>query len=162
MGTHERLPTELRRLRGSATIIMGIGNTLKGDDAAGPILCEKLQNAHLSAEIIDAETVPENYITQIIRKAPQNLIIADAVDFGADPGTVRLFRPDQLSTFTFSTHAPSPRLFLDMIRKEVELDVYFIGIQPRQTKFGLPPTDPVNRAVQYLADLLAEVFQIEE
>jgi hydrogenase 3 maturation protease len=162
MGTEEQLSAELRRLRGSPTIIMGIGNTLKADDAAGPLLCDKLRNAGLSAELINAETVPENYIQQIIRKAPQNLIIIDAVDFAAAPGTARLFTPEQLSAFTFSTHAPSPRLFLDMIRKEIELDVYFIGIQPAQTRLGQPATDSVSRAIEFLADLLTEVFQIEK
>ena len=38
----EQIRSKLTPLRGLKTIILGIGNTLKGDDAAGPLLCELL------------------------------------------------------------------------------------------------------------------------
>ena len=82
MGTRQHLFEKLNKLRGSSTVIVGIGNTLKGDDGAGPLICEQL-NAKVCAEVIDAGTVPENYIQKIIKKAPQNLLVIDAIDFGA-------------------------------------------------------------------------------
>ncbi|MHC4647512.1 MAG: hydrogenase maturation protease, partial [Planctomycetota bacterium] len=88
MGSNGELFEQLRKLRSSRTVIVGIGNTLKGDDGAGPLICEHLSAAGVSAELIDAGTVPENYIQPIIRKAPENLVIVDAMEFGASPGTV--------------------------------------------------------------------------
>jgi hydrogenase 3 maturation protease len=85
MGTDEELFEQLNKLRGSKTIILGIGNTLKGDDGAGPAVCERIAGK-ICAEVIDAGTVPENYIQSIIKKAPQNLIIIDAVDFKSSEG----------------------------------------------------------------------------
>ena len=148
----------LDELRGSRTVIVGIGNTLKGDDAAGPLLCQQLQRIGIGAELIDAGTVPENYIQPIIKKAPQNLLIIDAMDFGAAPGTIRVFKPEQLSSVVYSTHTLSPRIFVDMVCRSIKVDVYFIGIQPAQVKLLSPVSEQVSRAIDRLARLIAEAF----
>jgi hydrogenase 3 maturation protease len=162
MPTQEQLLAALGKLRGSKTVIVGIGNTLKGDDAVGPLICEQLRDVGLSAELIDAGTVPENYIGKIIRKAPQNLVIIDAVDFAAPAGTISLFETEQLSSLAFSTHAPSPRLFVDMIKNEIEMEVYFIGVQPEHVGLGQPLSSRVSQALKRLKAVLTEVFSREK
>jgi hydrogenase 3 maturation protease len=157
MGTEEHLFEQLNKLRDSTTLILGIGNKLKGDDGAGPLVCEQLKGK-VCAEIIDAGTVPENYIQPIVKKAPQNLLIVDAIDLGASPGTISVLRPEQLNSSVFSTHALSPRLFVDVILQDLEVDVYFVGIQPAQTKIGESVSPPVNQAVQRLSRVLCEIF----
>jgi hydrogenase 3 maturation protease len=158
MGTGQQILQQLNQLRGSKTLILGIGNTLKGDDGAGPLVCEHL-TGKIRADVIDAGTVPENYIQTIIKKAPQNLLIIDAIDFGAPPGAMDIFRPEQISSFTFSTHTPSPRLFIDMIARQIKVDVYLIGIQPAQTQLGQNISIPVSKAIQQLSQTIAEVFK---
>jgi hydrogenase 3 maturation protease len=162
MPTEEKLLAALSKLRGSKTIIVGIGNTLKGDDALGPLICEQLHDADLSAELIDAGTVPENHIGKIIRKAPQNLVIIDAVDFAAPAGTISLFETEQLNSLAFSTHALSPRLFVDMIKTEIEVEVYFVGVQPEHVRLGEPLSRRVSRAMETLKAVLTEVFSREK
>ena len=139
-------------------MIVGIGNILKGDDAAGPLVCEQLRQGKISAHIIDAGTVPENYIQPIIKKAPQNLLLIDAIDFDAESGTISVFETEQLSSLVISTHTLSPRIFIDMIRQSVELDVYCVGIQPAQTQLGKPVSEQVERAIQKLCRILMEIF----
>jgi hydrogenase 3 maturation protease len=150
---------QLNKLRNSKTLIVTIGNTLKADDAAGPLVYQQL-NGKTSAEMIDAGTVPENYIQPIIKKAPQSLLIIDAVDFGASPGTIKLFKPEQLNSSAFSTHTLSPRIFVDMICRDINVDVYFIGIQPARTNLGQPVSQPVTNAVRQISDILAEIFPL--
>ena len=157
MGTEEQLCERLNKLRNSATVIIGIGNTLKGDDGAGPLVCEQLKGK-ICAEVIDAGTVPENYVQPIIKTAPQNLLVIDAIDFGASPGTIELFAAEQLNSSVFSTHALSPRLFVDVISQQIQVDVYFVGIQPAQTRLGQPVSAPVGEAIQQLVDTLAQIF----
>jgi len=164
----KQLFEQLRKFRGSRTVIVGIGNVLKGDDAVGPLVCEQLAGK-IRAELIDAGTVPENYIQPIIEKAPQNLLVIDAIDFGASAGTIRIFEPEQLSSHAFSTHALSPRLFVDMVCQNIrrdparrEPDVYFVGIQPAQTQLGQSISPQVSQAVQQLSKILAEVFPLAE
>ncbi|MHC4530913.1 MAG: hydrogenase 3 maturation endopeptidase HyCI [Planctomycetota bacterium] len=139
------------------TIILGIGNTLKGDDGAGPAVCERIAGK-ICAEVIDAGTVPENYIQSIIKKAPQNLIIIDAVDFGSLPGTIKLFETERLSSLVISTHTLSPRIFIDMIRNQVKVSVFFIGVQPERTSLGEVLSANVTDAVERLAEALSRVF----
>ena len=121
-------------------------------------MCEQLEQAKSSAELIDAGTVPENYIQPVIKKTPQNLLVIDAIDFGASPGTIRIFSPEQLSSYTISTHTLSPSLFVDMVRRYIEVDVYFIGIQPAQTQLGQSVSGPVSKAIQKLAHVLTQIF----
>jgi hydrogenase 3 maturation protease len=149
----------LNKLRNSSTVIVGIGNTLKGDDGAGPLVCEQIRGK-VCAEVIDAGTVPENYIQKIIKKAPQNLLIIDAIDFGASAGTINILKPEQLNSFAFSTHTLSPRLFADMVSQETKVNVYFVGIQPAQIRLGQPLSKQVNEAIQWLAGTLAKIFPL--
>lgn len=158
MATGEQLFEQLSKLRGFQTLIIGIGNTLKGDDGLGPFVCQQLRQATVCAELIDAGTVPENYIQRIIKKAPQNLLVIDAVDFRAEPGTIEIFRPEKLSSFVSSTHSLSPRLFADMVSREIKVDVYFVGIQPAHTQLGQAMSPQVSQAAKLLVQILIEVF----
>jgi len=158
MGSEKSLFEQLNKLHDSATIILGIGNILKGDDAAGPLVCERLTAAKISAEPIDAGTVPENYIQRIIKIAPRTLLVVDAIDFGAEAGTIKVFEPQQLNSHVISTHTLSPRLFVDIIGRSIQLDVYFVGIQPAQTQLGQSVSAAVSRAIERLTGVLTEVF----
>ncbi len=147
----------LGELRGSRTIIVGVGNVLKGDDGAGPVLCGRLAG-RTSAELIDAGTVPENYIHRIIKRAPENLVVVDAIDFGASAGTLGTFKAEQMSSSAISTHSLSPKLFTDMISQALDINVCFVGIQPAHVRLGESLSAQVSRAVDELADILAGIF----
>ena len=162
MSSEQTLLEQLNILRNSATLIIGIGNIIKGDDGAGPLVCQQLNLANINADLIDAGTVPENYIQTIIKKAPQNLLVIDAIDFKAAPGTIRIFKPDQLSSHVISTHSLSPRLFVDMMCQDASVDVSFIGIQPAQISLGQSISPEVNLAIQQLSEVLTQVFTAEE
>jgi hydrogenase 3 maturation protease len=154
MTLSENLLQKLKPLIGPDTLIVGIGSTLKGDDGVGPFICSRLKRI-VCDQVIDAATVPENYIQPIIRKNPQVLLIIDAVDFGDTPGAILILEPDQIHTVSPSTHTPSPRLFLDVILHSIKPQVVFIGIQPAQANFGQPLSPPVQRSATLLADLIA-------
>lgn len=144
----------LARWRDSRAVILGVGNDLRGDDAAGPALCERLAG-DVSAVVIDAGTAPENHIRPIQEAKPDVLLIVDAVDFGGPPGHIRLFEPTDMSRFAFSTHTLSLHLFIDLLQGDQPLDVRLVGIQagPRRLGDGLSP------AVQEAVEMLADVFR---
>jgi len=160
MGVEKQVFQKLSHLRNQKTVAVTIGNVLKGDDGAGPAVCEKLKG-RLSAELVDTGSAPENYIQPIVSKAPDNLIIIDAVDFGGSPGQVKLFEIEQLGKITVSTHTLSPHLFVDMIKAQSDVDVYFIGIQPAHTAIGQPMSPCVAKAVEQLADTLSDCFPLD-
>ena len=158
MGADRRLFEQLNKLGGSYTVIVGIGHPLKGDDAVGTFICQQLQHEKISADIIDAASAPENYIQPIIKKAPANLIIIDAVDFGAPPGSMNIFEPHRLASLIVSTHALSPHLFIDMITRSIKVEVCFIGIQPAQTQLGESLSAPVEQTAGKLISALERIF----
>ncbi len=145
------LSRQLGKLNPVKTVIIGIGNTLKGDDGAGLYLCDILKDK-IAAEVIDAGSTPENYIAGIVKMSPEKLLVIDAADFGAAPGTVKIFDIKDLSRFLFSTHSLSPHLFVETIRSEVNVDVIFIGIQPASMKLGQGLSKQVSDAIAVLAD----------
>ncbi|HEV58033.1 MAG TPA: hydrogenase 3 maturation endopeptidase HyCI [Phycisphaerales bacterium] len=140
------LPTE-------SIVILGVGQTLKGDDGAGPVLCERIRN-RVAAHVIDAGTIPENYVQPIVRLGPRLLLIVDASDFGAPPGTIALLAPERISRVSTGTHGLSPRLFVDLIRRQVETECWFLAIQPQQIRLGEGLSPPIRGAVDRLAQAL--------
>lgn len=144
--------------RDSKVVILGVGNTLKGDDAAGPLVCECL-SGRVPARVIDAGVTPENYIGSILEAAPDVLLIVDAVDFGGSPGQIRICTPDQVRRFAFSTHALSLHSLVDVIRREKKLEVYLIGIQAGRTRLGDCLSPAMREAVETVVDTLTALFR---
>ncbi len=147
----------LRELISIETVVVGIGNVLKGDDGAGPRVCQILKNK-IDAEVIDAGSTPENYIAKIVQMSPKKLLIIDAIDFGTTPGTVKIFDVQDLGKFSFSTHCLSPHLFVEAIQSEINVKVIFIGIQPAQLRLGRGLSKQVAGASASLADDIKLAF----
>ena len=154
-----QLAQDLGILRDTRTVILGVGNILKGDDGVGPLVCARLAD-RVSATVIDAGTVPENYLRPVIRAKPEHLLVIDAVDFDGPPGHARLFRPDQVGDFALSTHSLSLHLFLDMLGRDIEVQAHLLGIQPAQTELGQPVSTSVQRSIDCLIDALLQIFPL--
>jgi hydrogenase 3 maturation protease len=161
MGVDRRLLESLARWRDSRVTILGVGNTLKGDDAVGPLVCERL-SGRVSANVVDAGTVPENYIGPILETSPDVLLIVDAVDFGGEPGQIRVCTPDEIHRFASCTHALSFHLSIDLIRREKKLDICVIGVQAENTRLGDGISPPAREAVETLTDTLTELFRVDQ
>jgi hydrogenase 3 maturation protease len=161
MGTDPQLLASLAKWRDSSVVILGVGNTLKGDDAVGPLVCERL-SSRVSARVIDAGATPENHLRPVLEAGPDVLLIVDAVDFGGRPGEIRLCTPDQIQEFALSAHMVSLHLFIDLIRRERMLEAYLIGIQAESVGLGDCLSSGVRRAVETLVDTLTESFRSAE
>ncbi|UCD49348.1 MAG: hydrogenase 3 maturation endopeptidase HyCI [Phycisphaerales bacterium] len=155
----DELRERLGVLAGSRALILGVGNVLKGDDGVGPLVCEALAGK-IAARVMDAGTVPENYLRPIIEASPQFLLVIDAVDFGGTPGAIGLFTPDQINDVAFSTHALSLRLFIDVLRTDIEVDVLLLGVQPVCTQLGQPVSAPVQESIQEVTAVLGAIFPV--
>ncbi len=148
----------LEQLKDKRTLIVGMGNAMRGDDGIGPAICEALNRFSLTADILDVGTVPENYIEPIVAKNPQALIILDAIKFNGHPGDIRLFDVEDLNNIAISTHVISPRMYLDLINKRMDVTIHIIGIEPSNTAFAASITPPVEKAVRQIAETLKRIF----
>ena len=161
MGIDSQLLKYLAPWRDSKVVILGIGNPLKGDDAAGSLVCARLSD-NVSATVIDAGTVPENYIGPVLQASPDVLFIVDAVDFGGHPGQIRVCTPDEIHGFAFSTHALSLHLSIDLICRERTLAVYVIGVQASTTRLGDCLSPAMGEAVETLVGTLSRFFRPDQ
>lgn len=139
-------------------LILGIGNSLKGDDGLGGEVIRRLQGkcSHL---LIDAGSAPENYTGKIKELCPDTVVIVDAVELGAPPGTVKIVDEKALlgglSGF-FTTHNTPLGMFIDYLKMESKSKVIFVGVQPKSIKFGEGLSAPVKTAVEILVKEFTE------
>ncbi len=142
-------------LRGRCTVLVGVGNPLRGDDAVGSLLAGRLAKRGLAA--IDAETVPENYLGLLL-DAPSDLVLfVDAVDHGEAPGACCLGPARILAERCSSTHAPSLLLLARMLEGRGK-EVWLLGIQPQAIEIAAPLSDAVREAADALEVILAEAL----
>ncbi len=148
-----------KRLRGKV-VIVGIGNTLRGDDGAGPKLIEQLKNSQLltlssKLSLISVGEVPENYLAKIAEHKPDTIMLVDAVDFGSEPGSVRLIEQDTLKEESFFSHNASIKLIISYLRKTTKGLVLLLGIQPtKNLQMGSGLSEPVKQAIRRIEEFL--------
>jgi hydrogenase 3 maturation protease len=156
-----------------STIVLGIGNPLGGDDAAGTHVVDMLNRRQQTAmgnstsEImaIDTGPAPESYTSVIRRQRPDLLILIDAADMGLPPGALRTIAPDKINILSFSTHHIPVPTFVSYV-KEFCGTVLIIGVQPEQTETGARISKAVHRSVKKLAEVIlqervAEIMPLE-
>jgi len=150
------------KMRGKIAIV-GIGNTIRGDDGAGPELIERLGKTQLTTHdkqllLIDAGEVPENYLSKIVEFNPETILLIDAVDFNESPGKIKLVEQDEIINTGFSTHNSSLVLVINYLRNEIEADILFLGIQPKGTALMAGLSEPVEASVSEIEDAILECW----
>lgn len=152
----ELAPLLKDRLAGAARVaIMGIGSELRADDAAGMLVaerCEKTPAANM--KVFFGCTAPENITGEIRKFCPTHLVIIDAADTGAEPGTISFIDPAQIAGISFSTHMMPLNILISFITADTHCVPLIIGIQPQTLAFGEPVSPAVTAAVTELADAL--------
>ena len=134
-----------RELQG-ATALVGVGNPLRGDDAAGVMVAQRLRDCD-GLRVYDAGVSPENIVGKVCAARPAKVIVVDAVDFGASPGAAAWFGPEEIEGKPASCHAPSLALFAAFVHAQTGASTAVLGIQPGCCDFAAPLTEPVARAV---------------
>lgn len=149
----------LRSISGTRTVMVGVGNVLRGDDGLGPELMRLLDGAPGLA-CIDAGTTPENQVGAIAGRRPGTVLIADAVDLGLAPGSVAVLDRDAIVRFSgLGTHDISPAMFMERLEEETRATVRMLAVQPSGLAFGSPLSDAVASVLEELATLLRELFR---
>jgi len=149
-----------RRLKGKV-MILGVGNTLRGDDGAGPYLVKQLEG-QIDATLIDCGEVPENFLGKITAIQPSSILIIDAADLGMSPGAVAIFEEDNLGGISWSTHHASLKLFIKCVKADTGCNVLVMGIQPKLTEFGSKISDEVKETVDLLPHIIRRALALRQ
>jgi hydrogenase 3 maturation protease len=137
-------------------VLLGVGSELRGDDAAGIRIAQRMESLHLpGVSALDGGTAPENLTGEIRRLSPSHLIIIDSADMGDPPGAVRLLDPDDIGGMSFGTHALPLSVLAGFLSKETGCRVTIMGIQPRSLEFDAGLSREVAQAVDEAIEALA-------
>jgi len=154
------LPSEPVEVRSTRVLVAGVGNVLRGDDGFGPAVAELLIDVlPEGAEVIETGTGGIALLQELMVGC-SGLIVVDAVERGAPPGTVFLIEPEvEPGVHVPDVHLANPARVLSMAKTMGVLPerVVIIGCQPEDTEElvqGL--SAPVQRA------LAIAVSKIEE
>ncbi len=134
--------------------IVGVGQTLRGDDGAGPAVIHHLVANLESADnllLVDAAHAPENTLGPIIRFRPTVVLFVDALRAGQPPGTILWLPATAADAAGGSTHTLPLSVLAAFITAETGASAFVIGIQPATTDFGAELSPAVARAVAQVA-----------
>ncbi len=155
----EFLKKELRGI--DRPLVLGRGNTLKTDDAAG-LLVASLLDRRLSrrqkvrAKVLRLYELIDSYNRRIKRLKPSHLIIIDALDTGHQPGHILATRlePGRRKKKKISSEFYQ---LLEKLTADSACHIYFIGIQPPLLDFGHPVSPAVKEACRQVAEYIASL-----
>lgn len=147
----------LRRSLHKATkvVVLGIGNELRGDDAAGVLVARALLKKRRTLVVIEGGSAPENFTGVIIKAKPSHVVLVDAAHMELEPGAIRIVAPQSIDGASFSTHTLPAGVIISYLKRSIECEVITIGIQPKQTEFGTTVAPEVTMAVARVAKALA-------
>ena len=131
--------------------LLCVGNSMMGDDGAGPRLAELCAEQPLSGwTVVDGGAAPENDIGFLREQRPQHLVIVDATDMGLAPGEMRIIDENDIADMFMMTTHNLPLTFLIQQLLEDIPQITFVGIQPDVVAFYYPMSAAVEQAVNRL------------
>ncbi|MEM2904354.1 MAG: hydrogenase 3 maturation endopeptidase HyCI [Candidatus Bathyarchaeia archaeon] len=150
----ERLAEEL--MGAGRVFILGVGNEMRGDDAAGPRVIRLVKHLRSRAvRVVDSGVTPENFAEEILSFKPSHVVLIDAVEASQPPGFLALLPEDVISNVAVSTHRLPLTLLTSYLRSQgLNARFLFIGVQVRDTSMGSPPSPEVEEATRRLATAL--------
>jgi hydrogenase maturation protease len=145
-------------LASNNTLILGIGNTLLSDEGAGIHALEYLRSHHPEipgVHYLDGGTLSFTLAGEI--EDADNLIVIDAAQLKAPPGTVRCMTGNERDRFLgkgkCSVHEVGLLDLMDIARLTDTFPRHraLIGIQPDTTGWGDAPSPQVSRSFPEVA-----------
>jgi hydrogenase 3 maturation protease len=156
--------------------VIGIGNELNGDDAAG-VLVVRLVTEYLVARgldergpghfpaqpgissdllLIEGATAPENFTGRLRQFKPELVVMVDAAEMSAPPGTIQWIDWHQAGGMSASTHTLPPSVLSRFLVEEFGCQVVLLGIQPAHLDFDRPMSDAARAGASQAAREIIE------
>lgn len=157
--------TEAEHIK-SGTLVLGVGNTILTDEGVGPWVVERLRALNPEAPGItwmDGGTLSFSIATDV--EDAEQLIVVDATELKASPGTVRVFVDDAMDRMLGghgrSIHEVGLMDLMNMARLTERLPRRraLVGIQPETIDWGTEPSPAVGAAMPAAARAVAALIE---
>jgi hydrogenase maturation protease len=151
---------DLAQILAQPTSIVGIGNTLRSDDAVGCFIADQLAATlpnNTEHQVINAEDVIENHVFRIADSAVKHVLLIDAVQgSGQATGSLVLGRlADMEAGGGYSTHKLALAVAGDLLERHGK-QVYLLGIAAENIDFGLQMTQDIQDSAAAVIALVAK------
>jgi hydrogenase maturation protease len=157
---------QLKRALSPTTLVLGIGNLLLTDEGAGIHVVRYLTHHHAQlprVEYVDGGTL--NFLLVPRIEEAKQLVVVDAANLGAPPGTCCTFYGDDMDHFLQKTARSAHEVglldLLTMARLVNRLPArrVLIGIQPGSLAWGDEPSPPVALAITPAAHEVVRIIE---
>ena len=140
----------------SKTVVLGAGSILCGDDAAGMLVVDLIQQV-IGEDTrrllpLAGSTAPENFSGVIRDYQPDLILLIDAAYMQEKIGVIQFLDPSQIKGINFSTHMLPLSLLVNYLKQETKAQVALIGIQLGGTNFDASPCAAVQSSCRMLAE----------
>ncbi|MBF0507060.1 MAG: HyaD/HybD family hydrogenase maturation endopeptidase [Nitrospirae bacterium] len=147
-------------------LVMGIGNILLMDEAAGVKVIENLLSRYIfpaDVEVIDGGTMGIELLDYLQNK--QHVYVADAAKTGNVPGTVVRLEKDAVPAFFTTKISPhqlglSDLLAVAMLTNSMPENIIFFGIEPKIMETGLDLSEEVQGKISGVADMIVKELRM--
>ncbi len=147
-------------------LVLGIGNILWGDEAFGVRAVEAFHRRFVAPEnvtVLDGGT-QGLYLVHFVADA-DHLLVFDAIDYGLEPGALKIVRDDEVPKFTGSKKMSLHQTGFQEVLSAADLlgrypqRLALIGCQPLDLEdWGGPLTEPVRAALEPALAAAAQVL----
>lgn len=137
------------------TLVLGIGNTLLRDEGVGVHVIHFLQKNHpnmLDTEYLDGGTLSFTLAGDI--EDSDQLIVVDATELDAEPGTVKTFVDEDMDNFLGQNRKMSVHevglldlIHISRLAERLPQRRALVGIQPASVDWGEQPTEQVAASI---------------
>jgi hydrogenase 3 maturation protease len=144
--------------------VLGIGNEMMGDDAAGALLARELRHkfknqiSKIKIEVFETSTTPENFTGAIRKLQPDLVVMVDAADMNLEPGAVAFLDTKQMHTMMHSTHTLPLSFLAGYLEQMGTAKVIALGIQAGHIKLDQPMTRKVAGSVKLIVKTFTDVL----
>jgi len=149
------------------TLVLGIGNTLLGDEGAGVHAINELRNRNGDmdqVEFLDGGTLSFTLAAPV--EDCDRLIVIDAAELQAPPGTVRTFVDEDMDHFLGSQRKRSVHevglmdlLAVALLTGRLPQRRALIGIQPQDVDWAEQPSAPVAAGIGQACEAAEALLQ---
>lgn len=153
--------------RAPRILILGIGNILWADEGFGVRALETFHARYCTADnvsLLDGGT-QGLYLVQFVQEADY-LLVFDAIDYGLQPGTLKIVEDDEVPKFTGAKKMSLHQTGFQEVLSAADLlgdypeKLTLIGCQPLDLEdWGGPLTEPVRGQLERAADVAATIVE---
>jgi hydrogenase maturation protease len=150
-------------------LLLGVGNLLLSDDGAGVHVIRSLEALQRrgalpqSVRLYDGGTIGLSLLAQL--QETDAFVAVDAMQMGAEPGTVRTFRGVEMDRQLGGTKRSAHEVALSDLIGAAHLSGCaperraLVAIQPASTEWGLSPTEAVSAAIPVACQSVISIIE---